>query len=269
MKKLGYLSGVVLFFLLLAVPYGVEAKGLIPLRLQEKIHNRRVLPIIPRQRIPIGILSPQRATQGGQRIKKHLPPLPHLRWEKNLKMTKPQLKKLRQRMELRKKLIEKRKAEFTNRLKKIGDERKKKIVSRIADRLSALNQRLVERLENVSNKMLKIADKLEERASKLAKNGQDTKEIEGQLAQFRQDVQTFQAKLEDQKGKAYIPVLEEGKPLGQSVRTTVLSFVSDFKELRSDVFNLRKELVTILKLFRSKGKPVPTSISTSSAGGNK
>ena len=268
MRKLRYLSGVLLFFLLLAVPYGVEAKGLLPRGLKKEV-GQKIFPLIPQKGVRRGILSPKKATPAGQEVKKRLPRRLRLKEGERVRKLNPRLKKLRQRVELKEKLIEKRKTEFANRLKKIGDERKKKIVSRIADRLSALNKRLVERLENVSNKMLKIADKLEERANRLAKNGQDIKEIEAQLARFRQDVQTFQAKLEDQKGKAYIPALEEGKPLGQSVKTAVLSFVNDFKELRADVFNLRRELVTILKLFRSKGKAVPTSISTSSAGGNK
>ncbi len=195
----------------------------------------------------------------------------------NLKLKANQLKQLRSKSSLiktealkRHSLALEKKKIFKRQLAKIKDKRKEMIVQRIQAKLDQLNNRLVDKLVQASDRMLVIANKLEFRADQFKNQGLDVGQVYSQLADFRINVEKFKNELISQKSKSYIPDINNAKNLGQSVRKTIQLFRANFKSLRQDIFNLRSQLIEIFKLEANlrrlaKSKSIQPTITNSAA----
>jgi hypothetical protein len=175
---------------------------------------------------------------------------------------------LRARIELKKKELE-------NRLKKIKEENKRKIVSRIYERVNELNKLLTDHYLDVLGKLEKILERIERRTAKAKLNGVDVSEVEKAISTAKAKIEEARKAVISQAEKVYEPPqitteqnlkLDVGK-LRQQVHSDLKAVEKLVKEAREAVRTAATTLAKIPRVdeFEAPATTTPSATPTESA----
>lgn len=135
-------------------------------------------------------------------------------------------------------LIIKHRFERREKLNAIRDERKKAMVERVDEKISAMNQTHTARFSTVLEKLMMILNKISDRAQNVKKipAGISTSAVDSAIADAKTAIDAAKAAVATQAAKSYIiEVASEA-----ALRTTVGSVVSMF---RKDIRDVHKNVV--------------------------
>jgi len=135
---------------------------------------------------------------------------------------------------------------FQARVKKIKDERKKRIIERVEQRLNALNQKIVTRMNRLLDRMENLLAKIQSRADEMASNGVNIGSTNETIKNIQADIDSLRSKLTEQAGKSYIPQITDEAGLRIAAGKSYQSLRGDFKNLHDDLIKIKKEIADLL-----------------------
>ncbi|MBX4205740.1 hypothetical protein KW795_00930 [Candidatus Microgenomates bacterium] len=141
--------------------------------------------------------------------------------------------------------------EFKEKLQTIKDTKKQQIVSKIDENISTLNQKWVDKWNEVLTRLTEILAKIQTRTDKAQANGKDVAQITAAIADTQTAISTAQTAVDAQASKTYTITITSETGLGTDVKTTINSFHNDIKNTRESVEAARKAVGDVLKTLKT------------------
>jgi hypothetical protein len=162
---------------------------------------------------------------------------------------------MQQSIEARKSMAEtssrERRENFLQKVAEIQDERKRRIVTNLSSRLSAVNDRWVTHWVAVLTRFEDILEKMTVRADVLANEGHNVAQIKSAIGEASLAISEAKESVRAQAGKVYVIDIQEETTIGQSVQTLTSIFRSDLKETLGYVRAAREAMVAALSSMKS------------------
>lgn len=145
------------------------------------------------------------------------------------------------RTELREQFKEQRE-ELRKRLKNIRDKKKRTVVLRIQDKLTAVNKRRTDRMEKTLAKLRGILERISQKAGQAKANGKDTATVDVAIAQAQTALSTTEAAVNTQAAKQYTIQIESEEKLRSTVGTTVSGLQQDLRDTHKTVVDAKQKV---------------------------
>lgn len=144
------------------------------------------------------------------------------------------------------------KMQLQDRVNNIKDETKQKIVEKLSERLSMMNENWTHHWSNVLERLNLILDKIETRVEKLGGQGKDTTAVMQQINYAQTAINTAQTAVDAQAEKDYAFEISSETNVRSEVQATITQFKKDarmvLEKIKSARENVRLALVQMGQL---------------------
>src|SRR3989344_2105650 len=163
--------------------------------------------------------------------------------------------------------IDAERAELQTRIQGIRDEAKRTIVSRVGDRLNALNERMTEHFGNVLDHLSRVLERITDRSDRADGRGLDVSNVEAAIDAAEDAIADAQAAALIQAGKTYAVALTTEEHLRadvQGARQTLHTDLADVREIVRAAFEaVRNAATTLAQIDKPTSTPTSSTSSTS------
>lgn len=143
--------------------------------------------------------------------------------------------------------IKERRENFKERLGGIRDERKKRIVERIDEKLSQINERRTQHLNKVLERLNVVLEKIQNKAGELKTQGKDTSALDAAIEAAKTAISNGQTAVSQQEAKDYTADIGDETGLKNAVGTVFKSLQSDLQSVRKTVDEAKKAVMNAAK----------------------
>lgn len=150
-----------------------------------------------------------------------------------------------------------RKVELKNRLSVIKDEYKQRVVEKLAERLSMINENWTKHWNNVLERLNMILDKIEARGEALKENGKNTALLTQQINKARTTIETAQDAVDAQAQKQYLLEIASEANLREEVKAKIADFKIDTKAVLATIKSARESVrLALIQVGQLTGEKV-------------
>lgn len=160
-------------------------------------------------------------------------------------------KEIKAKREAAKEDFEARREEQKQKREEIRDAKKKEIIDKVEQIISANNERRTNHLNEVLGRLGEITAKIQSRIEKISAQGVDVSAANSALETAKTAVSNAQAAVSEQAGKSYIVEVTDEDKLRQDAQVTFTRFKSDIKSAYNLVKSARDSVKAAIEAVKS------------------
>ena len=145
--------------------------------------------------------------------------------------------------------IEERKQKFQENLKNFKDEKKRRLVERLHQRMGTVNKKATDILLKRLERLEAILGKIESRAQKKEVNGAKVTAVYTEIEAVNENIADLKDKIVEQADKVYDFDISDEQNVRSQAQPAVLLIKTDLKSLRDELVSIRKEMVDLVQML--------------------